>query len=189
MAADASSRKEFIDWNIEQISKYDTDGVDIGKFYKTRIAISSFLFSDLIIDWEYPGRQGAGCNQVDASNDVKNLLTLLQELRTSLDGKFSNSTKEISIAGYVQAFKTDAGPSDKDLTAAIGKVLDRVNIMTYDIGGAWNPQTGANSPLNPGSKDGDSFNTAIEFWTSAGVPASKLTGGLPFYGRSTSNVF
>jgi hypothetical protein len=30
MAADASSRKEFIDWNIDQISKYGTDGVDIG---------------------------------------------------------------------------------------------------------------------------------------------------------------
>jgi chitinase len=67
-------------------------------------------------------------------------------------------------------------------------VLDRINIMTYDIGGAWNPQTGANSPLNPGPNGGDSFNTAIEFWTSAGVPANKLTGGLPFYGRSTSKL-
>lgn len=142
----------------------------------------------LIIDWEYPGRQDAGCNTVDASNDVKNFLTLLEELRTALDGKFSNRTMELSIAGYVQAFKTDAGSSDKELTTSIGKVLDRVNIMTYDIGGAWNPQTGANSPLNPGPKGGDSFNTAIEFWISAGVPANKLTGGLPFYGRSTSKV-
>jgi chitinase len=30
MASSASSRKEFIDWNVEQIAKYKTDGVDIG---------------------------------------------------------------------------------------------------------------------------------------------------------------
>lgn len=30
MASSASSRKEFIDWNVEQVTKYKTDGVDIG---------------------------------------------------------------------------------------------------------------------------------------------------------------
>lgn len=134
------------------------------------------------IDWEYPGRQGAGCNVVDAQNDIKNLLTLLQELRSRLDSEFGKGKKELSIAGHVQGFKTESGDSPKSLVSSIGKVLDRVNIMSYDINGAWNPQTGPNSPL-----EGDiSFNSAIKFWVSAGVPASKLTGGLPFYGRSTS---
>lgn len=57
--------------------------------------------------------------------------------------------------------------------------------MTYDINGAWNPKTGVNSPLDAPNGN-DSFNSAIDFWISSGVPASKLTGGLPFYGRSTT---
>ncbi|KAL9547909.1 hypothetical protein PS6_006893 [Mucor atramentarius] len=164
MASSASSRKEFIDWNVEQVTKYKTDGVDI--------------------DWEYPGRQGAGCNSLDAQKDVPNLLTLLQELRAALDKAF-DTHKEISIAGYSEAFKTESGAASNEVTASIGKVLDRVNIMSYDINGAWNNETGANSPLDA-PNDGISFNSAIDFWISAGVPASKLTGGLPFYGRSTT---
>lgn len=31
MVATADSRKAFIDWNLDFISKYNTDGVDIGK--------------------------------------------------------------------------------------------------------------------------------------------------------------
>ncbi|KAF1800802.1 glycoside hydrolase family 18 protein [Mucor lusitanicus] len=158
-----SFRKEFIDWNVEQITKYKTDGVDI--------------------DWEYPGRQGAGCNAVDDQNDVSNLLTLLQELRSALDSAF-DTHKEISIAGYSEAFKTETGAASNDVTAAIGKVIDRVNIMSYDINGAWNNQTGPNSPLDA-PNGGISFNSAIDAWISAGIPANKLTGGLPFYGRST----
>jgi chitinase len=57
--------------------------------------------------------------------------------------------------------------------------------MTYDINGAWNPETGANSPLDAPNGN-NSFNSAIDFWISSGVPSSKLTGGLPFYGRSTT---
>ncbi|KAI9486143.1 MAG: glycoside hydrolase superfamily [Benjaminiella poitrasii] len=162
MAKSSATRQKFIDWNIEQISKFNTDGVDI--------------------DWEYPGRQGAGCNSVDAENDVKNLLAVLTELRDALDKKFGKGSKELTIAGYTEAFKTDSGPSDPTLTASIGEALDRVNIMSYDINGAWNDQTGPNAPLKSGSI---SFTSAIDFWISSGVPASKLTGGLAFYGRST----
>ncbi|KAI7904799.1 glycoside hydrolase superfamily [Cokeromyces recurvatus] len=162
MAKSPSKRKEFINWNIEHISKYNTDGVDI--------------------DWEYPGRQGAGCNVVDPENDVKNLLTLITELRKALNDKFGKGSKEISIASYTEAFKTESGPSNPHLTASIGKALDRINIMTYDMNGAWNPQTGPNSPLKSANI---SFISSIDFWISLGVPVNKLVGGLAFYGRST----
>ncbi|KAI8644821.1 glycoside hydrolase [Parasitella parasitica] len=156
-------RKAFIDWNIEQIKTFKTDGVDI--------------------DWEYPGREGEGCNNFDKDNDVKNFLVLLKEMRTAFDKSFKTH-KELTIAGYVQGFSAESGGS-KELTAAIGKELDRVNIMAYDINGAWNPLTGPNAPLKA-PKNGMSFNSGIDFWISQGVPASKLTGGLGFYGRSTT---
>ncbi|GAA5811546.1 hypothetical protein MFLAVUS_004984 [Mucor flavus] len=160
MASSASSRKEFIQWNIDQIKQYDTDGVDI--------------------DWEYPGRQGAGCNVVDAGSDVANLASLLEELRSELDQEFDKGSKEISIAGYVGGFPG----TSSDITESIGKSVTRVNMMTYDINGAWNPQTGPNAPLQ--SSNGSNFVSAIAAWTKSGVPASKLTGGLAFYGRSTT---
>lgn len=159
MASTAASRKEFIQWNIAQIKKYKTDGVDI--------------------DWENPGRQGAGCNEVDEKNDLSNFVTLLQELRAALDSAFGKNAKELSIAGDVNAFSA----TDNSLIKQLGDTVTRVNIMIYDINGPWNAQTGPNAPLKGGSIN---FTTAVNAWTSAGVPANKLTAGLPFYGRSTS---
>jgi chitinase len=98
-------------------------------------------------------------------------------MRKALDTNFKKGTKELSIAGYV-------GAMDDDLSAFV-KVLTRVNIMTYDINGAWNPQTGPNSPFKAPS-NGISYSSGIQTWLKKGFPANKLTGGLPFYGRSTS---
>lgn len=95
------------------------------------------------VDWEYPGRQGAGCNEVDKANDAKNLLTLLQELRSAMDKKYKN--KELTAAVHVRTFDTSSG-NMKDVSA-FGKVLDRVNIMAYDINGAFNSTSGMCSIL------------------------------------------
>jgi chitinase len=80
MASSASSRANFIQWNVNFITKYGTAGVDI--------------------DWEYPGSIGAGCN-TRSSNDVNNLLSLVGELRSALDNAFPNNHKEITLAVHV----------------------------------------------------------------------------------------
>lgn len=103
-------------------------------------------------------------------------MTLLNELRKALD-----NDQELSIAGYVSGFP---GASNA-LVKSIGKAVTRVNLMTYDINGAWNPQTGPNSPLKA-PNGGISFVSGIASWIGSGVPANKLTGGLAFYGRSAS---
>ncbi|KAI9256730.1 glycoside hydrolase superfamily [Sporodiniella umbellata] len=144
-------------WTGSQTFRFKLDGIDI--------------------DWEYPGRQAAGCNQFDAKNDVKNFAILLKELRKAIKKEFKKESKEITIAAHVKPFESHM----RDFA----QVLDRVNIMTYDINGAWNPQTGANSPLVAPSGQ-FSFSSAIQSWISAGMPAKKLTGGIAFYGRSTT---
>ncbi|KAI8393756.1 glycoside hydrolase [Radiomyces spectabilis] len=166
MAADAGRRKNFIDWNIKQIDTYGIDGIDI--------------------DWEYPGRQGAGCNAFDPANDAKNLLTLLRELRTALDSKYGSGKKELTIAAHVRPFVTSSGYMSD--VSEYAKVLDRVSLMTYDINGAWNTTTGPNAPFNfeNGFGDADSFVSAIDAWTKAGMPASKIVPGVAFYGRSAT---
>lgn len=138
------------------------------------------LYSCHIVDWEYPGKQGAGCNAVDEANDVKNYLQLIKEMRQAFDGVHNGtSRKEITIAGYVRPFES---------ASDFGSVLDRINLMTYDINGAWNDTTGPNAPFQfqPGFGDADSFVSAIEAWKGAGVPAEKIVPGVAFYGRSSS---
>lgn len=157
MAKSSSSRKEFIQWCIKHMKEFKLDGIDI--------------------DWEYPGRQGAGCNVFDADNDLRNFLKLLKELRKAIDKEFKKGSKEITIAAFVNPFESDV--------PEFAKVLDRVNVMTYDINGVWNAQTAANSPLVAPTGQ-ISFSSAIESWISAGMPAKKLTGGLAFYGRSST---
>ncbi|KAJ8652832.1 hypothetical protein O0I10_011506 [Lichtheimia ornata] len=160
MAASASGRTNFINWAIDQINTYGIDGIDL--------------------DWEYPGRQGAGCNAVDEANDTKNYLQLIKEMRQAFDGVHNGtSRKEISIAGYVRPFES---------ASDFGSVLDRINLMTYDINGAWNDTTGPNAPFQfqPGQGDADSFVSAIEAWKGAGVPTEKIVPGMAFYGRSAT---
>ncbi|KAJ3291887.1 hypothetical protein HK104_005727 [Borealophlyctis nickersoniae] len=166
MVKSASSRKTFIDWNVDFIKKYNTDGVDI--------------------DWEYPGEQGAGCNEVDVVNDTPNFAVLLKELRSALDANFGTGggRKEISLALKVFPFATPSGPS-KDVSAFVPSV-DRFHLMTYDINGAWANTTGPNAPLRhtPGLGMQASFVSAIDAWHAAGVPYSKIIGGLAYYGRA-----
>ncbi|CAO3641570.1 unnamed protein product [Cunninghamella echinulata] len=167
MAADPAQRKTFIDWNINEMKKYNLDGIDV--------------------DWEYPGSLGAGCNSMDLANDYKNYLTLLQEMRTAFDTTFTNGTKkELTIACHVRTFKTPDGHMT-DVSEYV-KVLDRFMLMTYDINGAFNSTSGPNSPFNfePGWGDADSYVSAIDTWMKAGVPASKIVPGLAFYGRSAT---
>ncbi|OZJ05359.1 hypothetical protein BZG36_01532 [Bifiguratus adelaidae] len=160
----ASGRTAWVKWNVNFIQQYGTDGVDI--------------------DWEYPGRQGAGCNQVNLANDANNFLLLLQELRSTLDSTFGTGAKEITLAVNIQTFDVPSGKMSD--VSAFAKVVDRFNIMTYDINGAWNTTSGPNAPFNfqPGHGFASSFVNGIQNWISAGVPASKIAGGLAFYGRS-----
>jgi hypothetical protein len=60
--------------------------------------------------------------------------------------------------------------------------FDRINMMTYDQTGTWNPYSWHNAALY--DRDGQvwSVNLAVSRFTSAGVPASKLGIGIPFYG-------
>ena len=73
--------------------------------------------------------------------------------------------------------------------------LDWINLMTYDMHGAFDPSTNFNAPLyaspnDPGSYPSNvySIDNAVTGYLAAGVPPSKLTVGLPFYGRGWQGV-
>ncbi|KAI9481131.1 MAG: glycoside hydrolase superfamily [Benjaminiella poitrasii] len=162
LASSASNRAAWIQWNVDFISKYGTDGVDI--------------------DWEYPNGVGPGCNAV-SDNDVDNLLTLVKELRAALNTKFPSNYKEITMAVHITPF---GGSTPVNDASGFVPYVDRLHVMTFDVNGAWNSTSGPNSPLHntPGWGYPAGLVEGIELWKAAGVPYNKLAAGIAFYGRS-----
>src|SRR5215211_8056172 len=73
---------------------------------------------------------------------------------------------------------------------AVQASLDYVNLMTYDFRGAWSAEAGHHSNLfvNPADPAARSADGAVRAFLAAGVPASKLVLGVPFYGRAWAEV-
>ncbi|KAI8978043.1 glycoside hydrolase superfamily [Pilobolus umbonatus] len=158
MAASRSSRKAFIDWNVKMVTKYNLAGVDL--------------------DWEYPGAAGPGCNEM-RSNDVDNYIKLVKELHAALKKASPKKKREITLAVHIK-------PWAASKVRQFVPYVDRFHIMTFDINGVWNSTSGPNSPFKaqPGHGFHLGFANSLEAWKKAGVPYSKLAGGVGYYGRS-----
>lgn len=66
----------------------------------------------------------------------------------------------------------------------LGKVLDWINLMTYDLHGKWEKQTGHHSALEGDKGDKLTVSYATEYWIKNGMPASKISLGMATYGRA-----
>ena len=126
---------------------------------------------------------GEAGNEVDPT-DWENYVLLLREIRAAMDLEWPNSHKELTIAMGLGAEVT--GPAPK---AELGQILDFVNLMAYDLNGAWSNLTGHNAPLvaDPAYEAAGGSATAnidwgVKEWLGA-VPGSKLVLGMPAYGR------
>ncbi|MCT4584131.1 MAG: glycosyl hydrolase family 18 protein [Peptostreptococcaceae bacterium] len=182
MAKTTASRKVFIDSCIDFMTKYPfIDGIDI--------------------DWEYPGvdRPRDTNDQYDKGSpggpeDKENFTLLLKELRENFDSN-SMSEKYLTIAapaGYDKVEKQEPN--------VYHQYLNFINVMTYDMHGAWENVTHHHSPIYKNPNDPsptqptnirDMYNTsaAMELYTNTyNVPADKLNVGSPFYSRGWSNV-
>ncbi|KAI6752448.1 hypothetical protein HG530_013817 [Fusarium avenaceum] len=157
------NRTAFVKTCVDFVKKHDLDGIDF--------------------DWEYPNRQGLGCNAIN-DNDTSNFLKFLQELRKDSVGK----TLFLTAAGSLFPWNDKTGAASTDLSG-FSAVLDYIMIMNYDLYGAWSPTAGPNAPLSrscdPRNNQG-AGDEAITKWTSAGMPASKLVLGVPAYGHGFS---
>ena len=165
-AATATSRSTFVKSCADFMETYGFDGIDI--------------------DWEYPVSGGL---QAGTAADKANYTLLMQAFRAELDRREIEDRRD-----YLLTIAAPAGPStlvnlEKSKLAA---TLDWINLMSYDFNGSWDKATGHNAPLyrsasdkGPASFDVDA---SVRAYLSAGVPASKLVLGVPFYGRGWSGV-
>ncbi len=161
MALTKESRGVFINSTVDFVTHHKLDGVDI--------------------DWEYPGLVGAGNHF--RPEDKQNYTLLLQELRSRFDreGKKHHRKFLISVA---------TGGSSEFLAntemAKVQEFVDTVNLMAYDYyEPASDPVTGHHAPLftNPADPKKVSADRSVQEYERAGVSASKIVLGVPFYGH------
>ena len=128
--------------------------------------VKEYHLDGIDIDWEYPSSSEAGISSSPA--DIDNFTLLMRELRKALGKDYLLSCATIADARFID-FK------------AIEPYVDLVNIMMYDVG---NPPY-HHAALYRSDKSGRvTAQEAVQAHLDAGIPASKLVLGVPFYGRS-----
>ena len=165
-----TSRRKFAADAVALLKRHKLDGLDI--------------------DWEYPAQVGAG--NIYRPEDKQTFTLFLKALRDQLDVQ----GKQDKRSGSNHYLLTAATGGDTAFVShtELGKAqayLDYVNIMTYDLYHGNDKVTGHHSPLDQSKKGNQSRNSsvsAVDGHIRAGVPASKIVLGLPFYGRGWTEV-
>ncbi|XP_023723097.2 acidic mammalian chitinase [Cryptotermes secundus] len=133
--------------------------------------VGEYGFDGFDLDWEYPAQRGG------AATDKNAFSLLLRELRTEFDKH-----------GYLLSAAVASAAASASLSydiSELGKYLDFINVMTYDLHGPWDPVTGHNAPLYAGSNDdGLTVDAAIQYWINQGAPREKIILGIGTYGRT-----
>ncbi|KAG7177553.1 Acidic mammalian chitinase-like 2 [Homarus americanus] len=109
-----------------------------------------------------------------------NFISLLSDLSTALHAN------NMILTAAVSAGKLTIDPA-YDIPG-MAKNLDIMNLMAYDLHGAWDPYTHHQSGLYQYPDDtGDNVylnqDFAVRYWIDGGMPSTKIALGVPLYGR------
>ncbi len=154
----AKGRKEFA-VSVKELNNYfGTDGIDL--------------------DWEYPAIEGVPGHPYKPE-DKPNFTELVKALRKELGKK-----NEISFAaGGFTKFLEESIQWDK-----IAPLIDRVNLMSYDLVSGYSTTTGHHTPLYSNKQQKESADNAINYLVKIGFPANKIVIGAAFYARTWEGV-
>ena len=142
------------------------------------------LFDGVDVDWEYPGACGNTC--AFSAADPQNFTALLAEFRRQLDRLDKRYLLTIAApAGHDQYSLLDL--------SGIHPYLNYINLMSYDLHGAWEKTTNHNAalyanPAEPAESANRNVDRAVTDYLAAGVPPKKLVLGVPFYGHGWKGV-
>ncbi len=148
-------------------------------FAKTTKALLDFFKADGIdLDWEYPAVLGyPGHRYMPA--DKHNFTLLVKELRNKLGKK-----AEISFAaGGTQNCIDSCFEWDR-----VMPLVNRVNVMSYDLVSGYATQSGHHTPLYSTPQQTLSGDYAVKALIGLGVPARKIALGAAFYARIFENT-
>ncbi len=170
-------------WNNSQEGVFEAATATNAGLEKLANSMVSYMaqwnFDGLDIDWEYP----------DTEAEKNQFTKLLQSLRTKLDAQGKKDDKYYQLSAAVTTNHNNIQFINPAVTAPL---LDSVNVMAYDIHGAFDPLTGHNAPLYENSHDedkdlnvADTMSAYVNTWQ---VPKAKLMMGIPYYGRGWGHV-
>ncbi|MFI2371521.1 chitinase C-terminal domain-containing protein [Streptomyces sp. NPDC018833] len=171
--------------------------------------VKKYGFNGVDIDYEYPTTMKDAGNPLDHSVSnarraglVKGYAALMKTLREKLDRAGEADGRHYLL--------TVAAPSSGYLlrgmeTFQVQKYLDYVNIMSYDLHGAWNEYVGPNASLFDDGKDAELAAAGVYSTSQYGgigylntdwayhyfrgsMPAGRINIGLPYYTRGFKNV-
>ncbi|XP_035793649.1 chitotriosidase-1-like [Anopheles albimanus] len=134
-------------------------------------------FDGIDLDWEYPAQRD-GNPLIDRNNHAQ----LVEEMREVFD------RHGLLLTAAVASVEFSAGLS-YDIPR-ISKSFHFLNVMVYDMHGAWDSYCGINAPLFRGPADQTdvqrqlNVDASVRYWLEQGAPAEKLILGIPLYGRS-----
>lgn len=156
--ASAKGREEFAESTLALNKTYKTDGIDL--------------------DWEYPTIEGYP-KHTYRKEDKENFSELVKALRKKLGVGY-----EISFA---------AGGFKKYLDESVDwkivmPLVDRVNLMSYDLVNGYSTVTGHHTPLFSDIQTTESTDFGVQYLLNHGVPKNKIVIGGAFYARVWENV-
>jgi chitinase len=148
-------------------------------FAKTTKEILDFFHADGVdIDWEYPAVMGFPGHRYTV-DDKHNFTLLIKELRKKLGKK-----AEISFAaGGTKNCIDSCFEWDK-----VMPLVDRVNLMSYDLVSGYAVKSGHHSPLYATAEQDLSGDYGVKALIKLGVPAQKIALGAAFYARIFENT-
>lgn len=144
----------------------------------TRQLIEFFKADGIDLDWEYPAIEGYP-GHAYIKEDRPNFTALVQTLRDTLGKNY-----EITFAaGGFDQFLYESIEWDK-----VMPLLDKVNLMSYDLVNGYSRVTGHHTPLYSTPQQKQSTDNAIRFFDSIHVPLNKIIIGAAFYARVWDSV-
>lgn len=104
--------------NSEHFGRVAGDANLRSRFVSNVVAvINQHQFDGVDIDWEYPQNE----------NDKRNYVALLQQLRNAIGGKILTVATAVNEETVQKGFDV----------AGISRIVDWINVMTYDFYGPW----------------------------------------------------
>jgi chitinase len=163
----------------EPCSEVFSNGENRAVFAKSAKELNAYFNCDGIdLDWEYPAIEGYPGHLYQKS-DKENFTDLVVLLRKELGTK-----NELSFAaGGFQKYLDESVDWQK-----IMPLVNRVNIMSYDLVNGYSKVTGHHTPLFITNASEESTNRAVEYLLKLGIPSQKLVIGAAFYTRVWKEV-
>lgn len=143
-------------------------------FARSTKELNNYFGTDGIdLDWEYPVIEGFP-GHAFSPQDKPNFTALVKRLRKKLGKK-----NEITFAAGGFNSYIDSSIDWKNVMP----LIDRVNLMSYDLVGGFSTLSGHHTALYSTPKQPESVDNGVKKLIAAGVPSNKIAIGAAFYGR------